>query len=152
MNHDAIATLVYRYCRALDRLDADLLRSVFHPGAEIDMGAIYRGGVDGFIDVAMGFMGSMESTRHCVSNLLVEGDKVEAYVDAWHLLPGPTELIVRARYLQTVTEHNGAMAIARHAEVIDFGTQRPVNTGWFAGEIGLPRGCRGRDDPSYAAA
>lgn len=150
MDKHELAQIVYRYCRALDRLDSGLLRSVFHADAEIDMGAIYQGGVDGFVDVAMGFMGSMQSTRHCVSNILINGSVVESYVDAWHLLAGGRELIVRARYLQRAEVRDGQLAFSYHSEVVDFGAEREVDIGWFGGEIGLRKGSRDRDDPSYA--
>jgi hypothetical protein len=150
MTHDAIAQLVYRYCRALDRLDADLLRSIFHPDARIDMGAIYGGGVEGFVATAMGFMGSMEATRHCVSNILVDGDRAESYVDAWHLLAGGRELMVRGRYLQRYALVGSDPLIVEHTEVVDFGADRPVELAWWQSDIGLVRGVRGREDRSYA--
>ena len=67
----AIVRLLTTYARAADRMDASLLEGIFAPGAEIDLGQIYRGGPDGFTPVVMGFMGSMAATRHALTNPLV---------------------------------------------------------------------------------
>jgi hypothetical protein len=154
--HGHAAQALHRYCRSLDRLDAELLRKAFHPDAEIDLGALYRGGVEGFIEVAMAFMGAMAITRHEVTNLLAEADgealKVEAYVRAWHLMEtpeGPQELIVLARYLQRLEVRDGRWAITRHAEVMDWGEMRPVSRAWFDANAELPKGRRDRSDASY---
>ncbi len=154
--YSAIPQLLYTYARALDRCDATLLRSVFADDAEIDMGAIYRGGADGFVSVAMSFMGAMAATRHCISNIYISGDgdmcSVEAYVDAWHLidLPNePRELVVQARYLQKarlVAEH---WLIFWHNEVVDYGAERIADKKWYNANAELPKGTRGGNDPSY---
>lgn len=156
MNHAAVAALIHRYCRALDRLDMPLLRACFHDDAQVDMGAIYRGGPDGFVQVAEGFMGSMAATRHCVTNILVADDGpehgIEAYVDAWHRLDNPDgcrELMVRARYLQRAEERAGVWRFTHHGEVIDFGELRPLDTSWFDGNAELDKGLRGHGDQSY---
>ena len=44
-----IQDLIYRWCRSIDRLDFDAMRSVFHPDATDTHGA-YDGGVDGLIE------------------------------------------------------------------------------------------------------
>ena len=145
--------LVYRYCRALDRLDADLLRSCFHDDAFVDMGAIYKGGPSEFVPVAMKFMGGMAATRHVVGNILAVGGGFESYVDAWHLIgregSGWRELLVRGRYLQRIGRRGEVWALTYHSEVIDFGRERATDRGWFDGNSGLPKGVRGRNDPSY---
>ncbi|WP_268959227.1 nuclear transport factor 2 family protein [Paraburkholderia elongata] len=38
-----------RYCRGIDRMDFDLVRSCYHPDA-IDRHGAYEGGVEGFIE------------------------------------------------------------------------------------------------------
>ena len=148
---ELVRELVYRYCRALDRLDAALLRACFHADAQIDMGAIYRGPATGFVDVAMTFMRRMAITRHVVGNILCVGNGYESYVDAWHLIEddrGPRELLVRARYLQRVAQQNGYWAFSYHSEVIDFGAEQPADRSWFDAQRGLPRGSRGPEDAS----
>jgi hypothetical protein len=146
-----VSELVYRYCRGLDRLDPELLRSCFQDDAEIDMGAIYRGGPDGFVEVAVRFMGGMAATRHLVGNVLRVGDGYESYVDAWHLIQRDgswRELVVRGRYLQRVESRGGNWAFSYHSEVVDYGNEQASDRSWFDGSIGMPRGARGPEDSS----
>ena len=154
--HAAIPQLLYRYCRALDRLDAALLDQVFAPDADIDMGAIYHGPPAGFVPVMQGFMGSMHTTRHEVGNVLIElaGDRagVEAYVTAWHRIErdGATqELIVRARYLSTAALTGGVWRLIAHSEVVDWGALTPALAEWFENNAELPKGRRDLGDASY---
>lgn len=154
--HFEIQQAIYRYCRALDRLDAQLLTSAFHPEAHIDLGAIYRGGVSGFVPVAMAFMGEMLVTRHDVSNIMIEsledGYGCEAYVQAWHRLvtpEGEQELLVMPRYLCRFARHEGAWRIIHHAEVVDWGRLGPTSAAWYESNTELPKGVRNRADSSY---
>lgn len=150
---EIVRGLACRYARALDRLDGELLRSCFYDDAQIQMGEIYRGGPDGFRDVALQFMGTMVATRHVIGNVLAVGRGFECYVDAWHLIARDGdhyELIVRGRYLQELEERKGDWALARHSEIVDFGYERPADLNWFEGPVGLPRGIRGKDDRSYS--
>lgn len=153
----AIPQLIYRYARALDRLDAGLLDRVFAVDATIELGAIFTGSPADFIPVMQGFMGSMAATRHEVSNVLIEptGDRagVESYVTAWHRIDGPggtQELIVRARYLSTAARIGGVWRLVRHSEVADWGSLALADPAWFDGNTELPQGRRGRGDASYA--
>ena len=154
--HTAIPQLVYLYCRALDRLDFALLDRVFWPDARVELGAIYAGPPDGFVEVARSFMGAMAATRHAVSNILIEADGdgagVESYVDAWHRIeaPGGTRvLLVAARYLSRAERRGGEWRLSAHAEVMDWGEERAADAGWFEGNGELPKGRRNRGDASY---
>jgi hypothetical protein len=147
--------LARRYARALDRLDPELLRTCFHENALIEMGSIYSGGPDGFVEIAMGFMGSMRATRHLVSNTASVGKVFETYVDAWHLVERDGslfELMVRGRYLQKVSQAAGDWRLSWHSEVVDFGEERIADGRWFEGDVGMPLGRRDRRDPSYLGA
>lgn len=154
--HLAIPQLIYRYCRALDRLEPALLDRVFAPDAAIDMGAIYSGPPAGFVPVMLGFMGSMHSTRHEIGNILidVDGDRagVEAYVTAWHRIEGDggtQELVVRARYLCTAAVVGGEWRLIAHSEVVDWGALTPASAAWFEDNAELPKGSRDARDASY---
>lgn len=63
--------LLMRYCRAVDRCDWDLLRSIYHDDAVLDHG-FYQGDVDGFVDFVRGRRVGIVHSAHFVSNLLVE--------------------------------------------------------------------------------
>ena len=154
-----IERLLVSYCRAVDRLDMALLRSLFAQDARVQLGVFHDGGVEGFVPVVEGFMGSMERTQHSLSNVLIDlsGDEAasEAHVFAHHVErlaegtdDGPYELIVGARYLTRYARTEGGWRISHHAEVMDWGTRRPMGD-WFAASQDMPKGQRGADDPSY---
>jgi hypothetical protein len=66
----AIEDALKRYCRAVDRSDWELLRSVYHSDAAIDHGA-YHGSVDGFVDWVAARRVNMLHTAHFVANTQV---------------------------------------------------------------------------------
>lgn len=154
----AIPQLLYRYARALDRLDMALLDEVFAPDATVELGTMFSGGAAAFAGVAHAFMGSMAATRHEVSNILIEvdGDRAgfEAHVTAWHLLRDGSAaqvLVVRARYLGRAARRAAGWRLVHHAEVLDWGALTAADPGWFDGNAELPKGSRDDGDPSYEA-
>ena len=66
-----IHEVVLRYCRGIDRLDLDLVRSAYHPG-----GIDHHTGFDGTIDEYLTWVGAalrrFSGTMHIVGNHLVE--------------------------------------------------------------------------------
>jgi hypothetical protein len=52
-----------RYCRGIDRMDFDLVRSCYHPDA-IDRHGAYEGGVEGFIKWAGEVLPLFDTTMH----------------------------------------------------------------------------------------
>ena len=86
----AIRTVLYRYCRGIDHHDADLIRSCYCPDAVDDHGT-YVGGVEGFIEHALGELQRYERTMHMIGNVLIDVGTSEAtcesYVLSYHRLP-----------------------------------------------------------------
>lgn len=153
----AVPQLLYRYARALDRLDPALLDEVFAEDAVIEMGSIFSGGRAAFASVAAAFMGSMVATRHEIGNILIEsnGDAAafEAYVTAWHRIDGggaTQELVVRARYLGRAERRAGRWWLVAHSEVMDWGSLTPADAGWYEANDELPKGRRDAGDASCA--
>jgi hypothetical protein len=66
-----IQDAMYRWCRAIDRLDYDSIRTVFHPDA-IDSHGPYEGGIDGLIDWIRGRHDTIQFSMHSISNILIE--------------------------------------------------------------------------------
>ena len=81
LDKQAIAEVMMTYCRALDRLDEALLRSVFHPdsqhnhgfkGPSSDPGAKGADGQPGdFVGYALQVLGGMTRTHHQLGNIFV---------------------------------------------------------------------------------
>ncbi len=151
---EAVRQAIYRYARAVDRLDPQLLRDAFWPDARISLGTIYSGGPDGFADVAMGFMGMFAATRHDVSNILLAPDGksigYEAYVRTWHWQKDRgAELVVLGRYVGRAERREGEWRIAEHGELMDWGEERAVDSAWFESNAELEKGIRSLADGSY---
>ena len=68
-----IYNAVMRYCRSIDRLDMDLVRSAYHPDG-IDNHTRFSGPIDSFITWVTGALGRFDGTMHIVGNHFVEGD------------------------------------------------------------------------------
>lgn len=157
MTHDdaeQVRQAIYRYARGVDRLDAALIAGAFWPDARIAMGQIYQGGPEGFVPIAMGFMGMFAATRHDVANIALsaDGDSMgyEAYVRAWHWqAEADKELEVLGRYVGRAEKRENEWRLAEHGELIDWGAERAVDAGWFTGNAEMEKGRRGREDGSY---
>ena len=150
-----IKRLHLRYCRGIDRMDWDLIRSCYHPDAIDDHGE-YVGGVDGFIAYAQANLPSFTSTSHCICNQLVElrGDTAfaEHYVIAYHRFPAsngtPEKVwIVNARYVDRMERRHGEWRIAHRRSIVDAERVEVVSETLLAPEHILGR--RDRSDPSY---
>lgn len=80
----AITEVLYRYCRALDRMDRDLMDTVWHPDATADYGPTFQGSASGLLDVMWANHAKLLGHSHQVTNVLIEidGDRAasEAYV------------------------------------------------------------------------
>jgi hypothetical protein len=162
MSDTAIATLlakqeiterVHDYCRAMDRIDDDLGRSVFHPDAAADYGTMFDGTGHGFIDFVHQAHSAMLCQNHAVSNIsiIVNGDRAgsETYVTMRGRIPGESDAVMQitsiGRYLDQWEKRDGAWRIAhrRYLHVMD--EVRPIETAVYATE-----GARDLSDPSYA--
>jgi hypothetical protein len=84
LDKQAITEQLVSYCRAADRIDLDLLRSVFHEDAPADYGAMFNGTGYGFADFIGQVHQPMQTHSHHLSNILItlDGDRAasESYV------------------------------------------------------------------------
>jgi hypothetical protein len=105
LDKQEIREVVLRYCRGIDRMDQDLVRSCYHPDATDEHGSFF-GGVDEYLAFAWKLMPRYDSTMHFVGNVLVElhGDRAraEAYCIAHHRSesgPPASNLATGCRYI-----------------------------------------------------
>jgi hypothetical protein len=63
-----------RYCRGVDRLDAELMKSAYWPEATDDHGVFVGNAMD-FADLCMVSHGRWRSTSHCIFNHHIELDR-----------------------------------------------------------------------------
>ena len=88
-----IHQILMRYCRAIDRCDAELLASCYHDDATCDYGANPGSAAD-FVTNTVNSLRQLAGTQHSVSNyyflsLTAETAKVESYCYAYHRLAAP---------------------------------------------------------------
>jgi hypothetical protein len=87
LDKQAIYEVVCRYCRGIDRLDLDLVRTCYHPEAR-DHHPGYEGDLDGYFEMLATGLPRLLGTMHTIANHLIEldGDLAlsETYVNAYH--------------------------------------------------------------------
>lgn len=151
---DAIRDLIHRYCRAVDRLDVPLGRSVWHEGGVADYGEdYYRGDGKGVIDKICADHARMLSHSHQVANILIEiaGNRAgsESYVSGtMRALRGDeiVQIAVWGRYCDQWEKREGHWGLVRRTVVFDHEEIRIVTPMEHCS-----RGARDLTDPSYAA-
>jgi hypothetical protein len=157
-SRNAIYDMLVRYCRAVDRFDYELLRSVYHEDALDDHG-VYDGTAEGFIDRLEGFLGGFIATTHVLTNVVfgeisADAADVESYATAYTRMEQDGVLcdrVTHLRYLDRFTRRDGTWRIAHRRAVYDFSRIDAVDLGRYkAFPDGYLTGCRGQRDPSYA--
>jgi hypothetical protein len=150
--------LVYKFARGIDRMDAELVRSVFHPDGTDDHG-IFQGSVADYVPWLMDIMGTMKLSQHAICNVLIEidGDVAhgESYFIAHHELvrDGQDQYYHAAgRYLDRFERRDGVWKIAHRLAAYDW-SERGPSSDFFdrlaTGKGARTFGQRGRQDASY---
>jgi ketosteroid isomerase-like protein len=147
LDKQALAEVVMRYCRGVDRADEELILSCFHPDAVDEHGA-YRGGPRGFARWIVERMRTWCFVQHRVSNLLfdVRGDM--AYGETYSAMEGQlangTRISGLGRYIDRFERRGGEWRISHRQVVTEWVTPAAgVSVSDFA------EGRRDRGDPSY---
>ena len=155
----AIRDTLARYWRGIDRRNAALVASTYHPGAYDDHG-YYKGPVEGFIETLQpGVWDYFENTQHFSGHIAVEFDRsspdrarVESYAEAHHLRYEKeslgTDLVYGLRYVDLFTRRGGEWRIEHRVCTWDWSRTDPT------GGIPLPetyyRGHHSEEDAVFA--
>lgn len=152
LDRQRITEVLHRYCRAVDRLDHELLLSTYHPDAVDDHGSFVGTAADFAVRTVRRMAEAYEATQHRLGNVTIDlrGDTawVESYVVATHVLAGNAIEHAGARYVDRFERRDGEWRIATRVVVVD----------WYTtGSRGEPShhlsafrpGRRDREDPSY---
>ena len=159
-DREAIRDVLHRYCRAVDRLDAELLKSCYHEDA-YDTHWFANGPAQDFAEwVVAECLPAAHTTVHSITNPIVEldGDRafVESHVHVLHEMAAPGEdpdkpyvhQLVECRYVDLFDKRDGEWKISyRHVVVdnmVDF--RVPV---YPAGGPPESTGKRAKEDPVY---
>lgn len=150
---DEITEGLAAYCRAVDRLDMDLGRSVFHEDAVADYGAMYQGTGYGFMDFVRAAHLTMQTTGHHIGGITirVDGERAgsECYVIARLRMASPdgtlTDIVSHGRYVDDWERRaDGVWRIAHRRYLHTMDERRTVEAASFP-----TTGSRDADDPSY---
>ncbi len=122
---DALRDLAMRYCRAIDRRDRELLRSVYHEDAVDDHGTLFSDSAAAFIAQQDQIMAPFALTAHYICNMhwRLDGDRAdgELYFLAYHRVEQPIvrHILVTGRYLDNYDRRDGDWKIAHRRLVWD---------------------------------
>ena len=124
-----------RYCRGVDRADAQLISSSYHEGATDDHGTYY-GPAEQFVDLCIGHFDAYDSMAHHITNEYVEfdGDDVafsEAYFVAYMRRRADERSILETligRYVDRFERRDGSWRIAHRVVVYESGDSREIST------------------------
>jgi len=151
----AITEVIYRYCRGLDRMDADGARSVWHADGTADYGSMFEGTGAQFVEWVWGVHAAMARHSHQITNIIIEVDGDRAVSEAYVTVALRTrakaeaeravEIEARGRYLDRWSRRDGRWAIDHRKFVQDL--QRTHDADPLEPDEGQSR--RDRSDPSY---
>lgn len=156
MDKQTITEALFRYCRAMDRLDHALASSLWHPGGTADYGEeIFVGTGQGFVDWAMVMHSRLLAQAHRISNVLIDvsGERAVSESYASTTVVGPSDAAdlvtvreIRGRFLDAWSRRNGFWALDHRQSIDDVTTvvTMPADTAWV-GQASAPD----INDPSY---
>jgi hypothetical protein len=155
-DREAIRDCLYRYCRGIDRMDAEVLASAYWPGA-MDYHTGFTGTVEQFVEWALPRLAAMEQNRHMIGNVLIRlaGDeaRVESYLWSVSVLPGeePRQVMVCGRYLDRFEKRQDEWRIAERMVVHDWFEEKAATGDWTVGPFGMSGLVRGTTVPEDAS-
>lgn len=149
LDRQSILDCIHRYCLGVDRHDAAMVASAFHPDA-IDEHGPFTGGPDALAAWANGFhAANFTSHTHCITThgCEIDGDVAHAQSHCLYGLrrnDGQTVALGAARYIDRLERRGGEWRIAHRRTLIE-----------WRGELrshmpeGYAAGTWDRSDPSY---
>ena len=153
-----IEDVLLRYCRGIDRCDADLLRSAYHDDAHDDHG-VFAGSPDAFVAWALqGLLAKEQITTHLLTNVLIEPEsrrraRCESYFIGTHVADENDQTHIaefHGRYVDVLERRAGIWAIAARRTIYDWTEKRRIARVHAAGDPRFDHGRRSRSDPVYA--
>ena len=151
-DREAITDQIYRYCRAMDRMDHALGYSIWHDDGLADYGAdVFQGTGRDFVDHVCLQHRHLLHHSHQMSNIIIalDGDLAgsESYVTATLRMRRGDALVqmtVWSRYVDTWSKRDGRWALDQRIAIRDFDEIREVKA-----MQDHDAGRRDRTDPSY---
>ena len=158
LDKESIRELVCTYCRAADRHDNELMRSLYHEDAYDDHGSFFKGKAMEFLDLLPEIQKSMGILHHNVTthNIKLNGKiaEGETYIIAFHQVlteEGNYDVLIGGRYFDEYEKRNDVWKFSSRAVDADWvyvndpsqvNLTHPMIEG---ADIGSPN----KEDPSY---
>lgn len=159
IDKDAIRDLVNIYCRAADRHDHVLMRSLYHDDATDDHGVFFKGSAMEFIDTLPSIQKDMLILHHNVTTHNIEfisetKAEGETYILAFHQVKGemnPFDVLIGGRYFDVYEKREGAWKFLSRAVDADWVYTSDHSKVDFEHPMvqGCHRGVPGLEDPLY---
>ena len=178
LDKQAITDVIITYARAIDRLDEDLLRSVFHPDSQHAHGFVgpssdpslpsSPGAPGDFVAYAFEVLRTLARTHHQLGNIFIELDGDDAYTEtyfsAYHRMRAKgdplasdgaydTEMdwLVGGRYIDRMQKREGVWKISHRTGLTDWMRTEPPSTQGFSDIPADMVGHRSSQDLVYRA-
>jgi ketosteroid isomerase-like protein len=157
LDREAIREAMARYCRGIDRLDTDLIKSAYHPDAFDDHGP-FKGSRDEFVEWIVPFLRrEYVTTSHHLTTQSIEVQGNVAYVETYavvvqerHIGGDVLQLIANSRYVDRFERRDGDWRIAHRIVVTDSARTDTVAPWQGTSPISsMTRGTRDRTDPVF---
>lgn len=146
-----ITDVLVRFCRGLDRLDPEMVASVYHDDAMDHHGPFDELGAELGPKLVELVGGSTKVGLHCVSNVTIELDGDVAHVESYTTTVTQDEkehTDIGARCVDRFERRNGEWKIADRIMILEY--MRPLQLGEPHPMLAMfARGTRDRSDPSY---
>ena len=150
---EEIRDALFRYCRGIDRGDADLMRSAYHEDAIEHHGTFYEGPARDYCGFVVDHLTEVVVARHELTNIIIDLDgdsaKVESYFLSYQRMTGREEDdFIGGRYLDRFTRKGGKWLISERTVVFDWTwLVKPDQESPYAPSF--PRGTHDGSDPLY---
>lgn len=150
-----IHNVLMRYCRAVDRGDVDLLRSVYHDGATDEHGTFHGLGRD-FAPRIVEIMDAVPLVgQHHITNILTSVIGKTAIVESYFMALQPYRAssgqallaVIGGRYLDQFAYRDGRWAISARKVVVDWSREDVSGADW-PGAAAFFAGGRRNADPA----
>jgi hypothetical protein len=148
----AITEVIYRYSRGIDRMDKDLCNSIWNRGATADFPNAKGTGPE-IIDSVFKIHATLLSHSHQMTNILIKISGDTAVSETYGMVSLYARLaddktrttLIRNRYLDRWSRHNGMWGIDHRTLVVDFRSDVEAT-----GPVPTSTARRDTSDPSYA--
>lgn len=125
IDREQVRDLLHRYCRAVDRGDAALMKSCYHEDGTDDHGFFVGRGWD-FADYVLPLLAQLERSIHSLSNPIISVRGNKAYAETqWSVIHRLkrwgklTDMWHQGRYLDELERRDGQWRILKRVTVLD---------------------------------